>query len=498
MERRDAIIVGGRVLDFDGDLDLPPVADVFIEDGRISAVGEAASQRAMNCSDVERIDATGKLVIPGLINAHYHSHDVMLRGLFEQMPLDVWGFYSFPGNYPRRSRADIYLRTVLGATECLMNGITTVQDMVTVVGDDREHVDAILGAYEDCGARVVLGLQVADRAAADCVPYWDGLSQRASSQLPGPANTVGLQKVIEELIVGGSRPRLRWALAPSAPQRCSDALLTWATDLARAHHLQIFTHLYEARSQAVLARMSYPNASLIGHMAKFGMLGPRLTIAHGVWISDQELVQFGAAGANLAFNPMSNMKLLNGFAPIRQYIAAGAGVGLGCDNCSGSDVQNLFQSMKMFALYWGLQSPAGDAGAARQALHAATIGGARAIGMEGEIGEIKPGYRADLVLIDLDAACYRPLNSAVRQLVYGETGTAVDTVIVDGKVVVRNRELVARSARALKAAAEEAKLRLQPDIDAVAARNKTFVDDLLSAYRKAERYPLDFDRYSMR
>ena len=118
--------------------------------------------------------------------------------------------------------------------------------------------------------------------------------------------------------------------------------------------------------------------------------------------------------------------------------------------------------------------------------------------MEGEIGEIKPGYRADLVLIDLDAACYRPLNSAVRQLVYGESGTAVDTVIVDGKVVVRNRELVARSARALKAAAEEAKLRLQPDIDAVAARNKTFVDELLSAYRKAERYPLDFDRYSMR
>jgi 5-methylthioadenosine/S-adenosylhomocysteine deaminase len=201
---RDAIIVGGRVLDFDGDLDLPAVADIFIENGRIAAVGKAASQRAMNRSDVERIDAAGKLVIPGLVNAHYHSHDVMLRGLFEQMPLDVWGFYSFPGNYSRRSRADIYLRTVLGATECLVNGITTVQDMVTVVGDDREHVDAILGGYEDCGARVVLGLQVVDRAAADCVPYWDGLSQHASSQLRRSANTAGLQKLIEELIVGGA------------------------------------------------------------------------------------------------------------------------------------------------------------------------------------------------------------------------------------------------------------------------------------------------------
>lgn len=492
------LVSGGRVLDLEGDVDQPPVADVLVENGRIAAVGAAATERAAREAGIERIDATGKLVIPGLVNAHYHSHDVLLRGCYEQIPLDIWGFYSFPANYSRRSKEDIRLRTVLGAVECLSNGITTLQDMVTIVGPDREHVDAVREAYEACGARVVLGLQISDRAAVDAVPFWRDMPDDVVSQLPGAADPSKLQALIGDLVEEGGTERLNWALAPSAPQRCSDALLTWVAGLSARRQLQVFTHLYEARSQAVLARLAYPEGSLLAHLGRFDLIGPRLTIAHGVWIAPDEIERFGAAGANFVCNPMSNMKLLNGFAPVVHYGQAGATVGLGCDNCSCSDAQNLFQSMKMFALMWGFQTAAGEGDAAREAFRAATLGGAKAIGLEGEVGAIRPGYRADIVLLDLDMPSYRPLNSAIRQIVYGETGTGVHTVIVGGEVVVEDRQHVAFPGAQLKDEAEAALVRLKDEIAQVNERNASLLPQLLDAYEKANRYPLPLDRFSVR
>lgn len=493
------LVTKGRVLDLDLDVDQPPVADILVADGRIVAVGEDATRMGAERADVQYFDATDRLVIPGLINAHYHSHDVLLRGLFEQIPLDVWTFYSGPGNYKRLRNADVYLRTLLGATECLTNGITTLQDMVTIVDADREHVGEVLSAYAASGIRAVLGLQIADLPAAVSVPYWDKLDGKAAQRLPKGGDVGPLKALIEEMLGRrGDGDRLTWALAPSGPQRCSNDTLSWVSALAERHGLQVFTHLYEARSQAVLARMAYRNGSLVDHLARFGLLSPQLTIAHGVWIDDDELRRFGDAGANVAFNPMSNMKLLNGFAPIREYIANGANVALGCDNCSGNDAQSLLQSTKLFALYWAMQSAAGDTGAARQAFHAATMGGARALGMEGQVGAIRPGYRADLVTLNLEHACYRPLNSALRQLVYGETGTAIDMVMVEGNVVVSKGQLVEHSKRMLMQAAEMARERLLPGVRAAARRNQDILGELLQAYEKADRYPLPIDRYSMR
>lgn len=492
------LIKNCHLLDLDLDVDQPPVLDIFIDNGTIAAIGTDAAGMAANQAGVEFLDGTNRLAIPGLVNAHYHSHDVFLRGLFEQMPLDIWGFYSFPSNYSRASNPDIFLRTMLGATECLLNGVTTVQDMVTVVAADRDHVEQIAAAYNRSGIRTVLGLQISDRAAAEAVPYWDQLSDRSSAKLANGSDVRPLQSLICELARGREMERLSWALAPSAPQRCTDELLRWVAQVSDLHGLQVFTHLYEARSQAVLARTSYPNGSLLDHLEKFGLLSNKLTIAHGVWIDDDELSRFGAVGANLAFNPMSNMKLLNGFAPVRKYIENGANVSLGCDNCSGSDVQSLLQSMKMFAMYWSMQSPAGESGAAKKAFHAATLGGAKALGLEGKIGALRVGYRADVVLIDLETPFYRPLNSAVKQLVYSETGSSIDSVIVDGRVLVRAGELVDHSKRELKESADAARKRLIPEIAVVAQRNAEIVPDLLTAYRKADEYELPFDRFSMR
>lgn len=490
----DLLIKNGRVFDLDGDVDMPPVADLLIRDGRIATI--AADIAAV--PGVETIDASGMLLIPGLVNAHYHSHDVLLRGLFEQMPLDVWGFYSGPGNYPALSRDDIRLRTLLGAADCLTNGITTLQDMVTVTEAGQSQLSAIIDGYKASGSRVSLGLQISDKPLADTVPYWDEIGGALGERLRQHVDTQPLRQLIESTLQESPPDRMVWALAPSAPQRNSDAVLEWVAGLAKAHDVQVFTHLYEARSQAVFARTSASEGSLIRRLNRFGLLGPGLTIAHGVWIDEEELTAFGAAGANLAFNPASNMKLLNGFAPIRGYAERGANIALGCDNCSGNDSQSLFQSMKLFALYWGLQSDAGETGAARHAFHAATLGGARALGLEGQIGALKPGYHGDVVLLDLATAPYRPLHSALNQVVYGETGQSIAAVIVGGRVVVKNGELVDQPSRRLKDEAEAARARMKPAIDSVAAANAAIVPPLLDAYRRCEAYPLGFDRYSIR
>src|SRR3569623_13077 len=292
-QRQPTLVTGGRVLDL---------------------VGDGATTAGRNAG-VTIVDASGKLIIPGLINAHYHSHDVMLRGQFEQLPLDAWQLYSAPNNYQRPSDDDIALRTRLGAAECLLNGMTTVQDMVSIVDADRGHLDSIQRAYGESGIRVVLALQYSDRAAADCVAFWRELPEPVKAQLPKAVETAALQTLIGER-VASPQDRLHWALGPSAPQRCSDDLLRWTADLSRQHELQVFPHLYEAKSQAVLARMDYPEASLESNIDAFGIVNERLTIAHGVWIAPSEIKRLGASRANLACNPISNMKLLNGFAPI--------------------------------------------------------------------------------------------------------------------------------------------------------------------------------------
>lgn len=493
------LIAGGRVLDPDGELDRPSVADILIVDGTIAAVGRAGTLDAGN--DARVIDATGMLVTPGFINAHYHSHDVLLRGMFEQMPLEVWGLYSFPSNYPRRSDEEVRVRTLVGAVENLRCGVTTVQDMLSIVGPDRAHVDAALSGYREAGIRAVLSLQVGDRSTAETVPFWqDDLSAAALDQLGGAVDPSSMQRLIVALLEMLPSERVTWALAPSAPQRCSEDLLAWMAQMSHSRALQVFTHVYETRSQALLARLDFEadQQSLVSFLARIGLLNERLTIAHGVWIFDREIEQLGAAGASLSCNPVSNLKLLNGVAPIRRYAEAGVNIALGCDNCSGSDAQNIFESMKAFALYWGLQGEAGETGAARAAFRAATLGGAKALGREGELGAIRAGFKADLVLLNLDDPAFTPLNSAVRQLVYAASPRAVHTVLVDGEPVVVAGDSARVTQRSLAADAARMQECLCEDHRALSARMDPVAREILGIHRKIECTPVDLDRLRLK
>lgn len=161
------LIRSGRVYDHDGDIHQPAPVDILIAGERIDRIGPNLPADV----GVEVIDAAGKLVVPGFVNAHYHSHDVMAKGLFEEMPFDIWTLHSNPASYGPRTLEEVRLRTLIGAAEQLRNGITTIQDFLTLVPQDEALVDTVLSAYEEAGVRVVFAIAARDRAALDIAPF---------------------------------------------------------------------------------------------------------------------------------------------------------------------------------------------------------------------------------------------------------------------------------------------------------------------------------------
>jgi 5-methylthioadenosine/S-adenosylhomocysteine deaminase len=481
------LIEGARLLDPQGELHRPEMEALLVRDGRIAARGADAVAQAEGAA---RLDASGLLLTPGFINAHSHSHDVLLRGLFEGLPLEVWGLLAFPTAWPHRSEQEVHLRALLHGAECLRGGITTVQDMVTIVGQDRAHAEAVIAAYARIGIRAVMAMQIADRAGVDSLPFTESFADL----LPKAADPTPMLRFAEDMLAL-SGPRLSWGLGPSAPQRCSDTMLTWVAATARARGLPVFTHVYETRSQAVHARLAQPqDGGSVTTLARAGLLGPSLVVAHGVWTAPEEITRLGDAGAHLANNPAANFKLLNGVAPVRAYAKAGVGLALGCDNSSAGDAQNMFAAMRAFALAWSLQSDAGETEAAARAFRAATLGGAAAVGLAGEVGSLAVGARADLVLFDLAEPAWWPLNSAVRQLVYAESGASIRHVLVDGEPVVRDGRLVHVTETALANQAEAARAAMAADLAGLQQRTAPLRDALLRMHEQVRATALPFDR----
>ena len=445
------LIRGGRVYDHDGDVHRPDVTDILIEGAEITAVGSDLADSATRGAEV--LDASGRLVVPGMINAHYHSHDTLCRGLFEELPLEMWLLYTMPMG-ANRSKEEVRARTLVGAVESLRAGITTVQDMLGLIPPDDEYVDVVLSAYRDVGIRVVFAPMLYDIPATAMLRYKEMLPPEIQAMLgdKAPDARSQLDFLETQLRRHPADGRLHWAVAPFAPQRCSPALLEGCADLAARHDLQIYTHVYETRGQVLIARDSYADhgGSFIGYFDNVGLLGPRLNIVHSVWISRAEMDRMADAGAGIVLNHLSNLKLKSGIAPVVDMREAGVRLALGCDNCSGSDVQNMFQAMKMFCLIAAVSEPMPGPPLAHEALRYATEGGARTAGLGDVLGAIRPGCKADLMLLDLDDAAYLPFNSAARQLVYSETGRGIETVVVDGRVVMKDRTILTIDEDALR------------------------------------------------
>lgn len=438
-------IAGGRVMRPDENPHQPPVADVLIEAGAIVDVGPDLSAEAAKRPGCRRLDARERLVLPGFVNAHYHSHDVLAKGTMEEEPLETWRLLALPPQYPKRSREEIKVRTLLGALECLKSGMTTVQDMVTLFPFDPDHLDAVVEAYDEIGLRAVIALQYADRKGVGTIPFWPEvfpaeLHDRLSTAAEPDAKIDQISHFEEAFLKGAPHQTIGWALGPSAPERCTSALLQRTREMSERYDLPIFTHFYESKGMALQARVACPEhgGSLVRALHAEGLLGPKLNLAHSVWLTDDEIALLAETGTRCVLNPLSNLKLKSGVPPVRRLQDAGVDFGLGCDNCSCSDAQNMFEAMKFAAMVTAIADHEPGPPQAERLFAAATAGGAACIGRADDLGVIAPGMRADLVLIDLADPSFVPLNSAVRQLVYTEAGRGVRTVIVEGRIVLED------------------------------------------------------------
>jgi 5-methylthioadenosine/S-adenosylhomocysteine deaminase len=420
--------------------------DLVAENGIIVKMGPGVGEEVTPSDSVEFVDATDRLVLPGFINAHYHSHDVLAKGTMEEEPLEWWALLALPPSFPARSTEEVRVRTILGALECLRGGITTVQDMVTLFPFEPEQLETVVEAYESIGIRAVVGPQYADKTGIGTRPFWEEvIPEEYHSRVKSfaePDLDFDLLDYLEEkyFAEGSANGRVTWALAPTAPESCTDGLLKRTVALSERYDLPIFTHIYESKSMALEARIHYGehDGSLINWLGTLGMLGPRVNLAHSVWLLEHELKKLAETDTKVVFNLLSNLKLKSGIPPIEAVQRMGISYALGCDNPSCSDSQNMFQAMKLTATLNAITHPDPLPEQAYQVFDAATRGGARAIGKSDSLGELAVGFRADCYLVDLHDPSWLPLNSAVRQLVYSESGRGVETVIVDGDVVIRN------------------------------------------------------------
>ncbi len=497
MTSKQLLIRGGQVYDHDGDVHKPSVADILIKDGKIVSVGPNLSPDGEH----EVIDASGRLVVPGLINAHYHSHDTLCRGLFEELPLEMWLLYTLPMGQ-NRSKEEVRARTLVGAIESLRCGITTVQDMLGLTPLNDAYTDVVISAYREAGIRVVFSPMVWDVPPIAMVYHKDRLPSDVQEMLGTKALPMRdqfdyLEHQFKRHPATGT---LHWALAPFAPQRCTPKMLEGCAAVANKHDLAVYTHVYETRGQVLIAREHFVDhdGSLISYLKNTGLLGPRLNIVHSVWISRHEMDRMAESGAGIVLNHLSNLKLKSGIAPVCDLRESGVRLGLGCDNCSGSDVQSIFQAMKLFCLFAAVSEPEPGPGLAHEVLRHATIGNARTAGLDGQLGAIRPDYKADLILINLNDVAYLPYNSAARQLVYTEAGRGVESVIVDGRVVIEDRKVKTIDEDALRREVGDLMRHFIADYDAVVESRKRAIPYMLDAHRRVWQTDVGMNRFISR
>ena len=270
---------------------------------------------------------------------------------------------------------------------------------------------------------------------------------------------------------------LRYVIAPSGPQRCTDDLLVAANELSAEHDTTLHIHVLETKTQAVTGPEFY-GRTLVEHLSDLGLVTDRLTIAHGIWLTSHDIELLGAAGASVAHNAISNQKLGAGIAPFRALLDAGVNIGLGSDGLSSNDSARMFDVMKAAALLHKVSTPDfSQWPSASEVLWAGTRGGARSCRLADEVGAIAAGRKADLVVLDMRSVNFTPLNDVVNHLVYCENGASVRTVMVNGRIVVENGRCT------------------QIDTDAVLAEIRELAPEVIARHAEAERANAVFKPY---
>lgn len=426
----EVIIRGGTIVTMDPEWRLLE-GDVHARDGRIIQVGGAAVPTGR---DYEILDAEGALVLPGLVQSHIHTCQTLARGRADDLALLDWLrriVWPYEGALDAE---DVAAAARLACAELLLGGTTAIQDMATV-----HHTDAIFEVARDVGIRATIGKAMMDDG--DGVPA--SLRERTRASID---ESIALCQRWH----GTEDGRLRYAFAPRFVLSCTEDLLREVAVVARRLGARIHTHASENRDElaAVVQARGDVNVAYLDHV---GLSGHDVGLAHCVWLDERERRILAETSTHLLHCPSSNLKLASGVATIPELLQEGISVSLGADGAPCNNNLDAFMEMRLAAL---IHKPrVGPTGMpARQVVRMATMGGAKALGLDGEIGSLEVGKRADVAVVAIDGPHVSPTDSPYAALAYACRANDVRHVVVDGKVVVRAKTLLTLDAA--RAAAE--------------------------------------------
>lgn len=435
-ETIDLLISNGTIVTMDAEFRVIRNGYIAVRGDRILAIGEMQDLEKQGYSAVTKINARERLIVPGLINAHTHIPMTLFRGIADDLRLQEWlEKYIFPAEAMNVDRDFVVAGTRLGLIEMIHGGTTTYVDMYY-------FEDAIAEETRHAGLRAVLGETVIDFPVAD-------------------------NKTWQEAIDYTDRFVKKWkndslitpAIAPHAPYTVSTGHLEEVSLIAKKHDIPIITHIAEASTETAFTKKNF-KAAPVSYLDRIGFLSDRVIAAHVVHVDDSDIAILKNRGVGVVHCPQSNMKLSSGVSPVNRMLIANIRLGLGTDSASSNNDLSLWEEMDTAAKLHKLINQDPTVLNARQAFSMATIGGARAIHREKEIGSLESGKKADFIVLDTDAPHLIPRYNIYSHLVYATKASDVRDMVVNGRILMRDRNLLTLSEFEVKNAARRYQMRV--------------------------------------
>jgi 5-methylthioadenosine/S-adenosylhomocysteine deaminase len=396
-----------------GGVDVIEDGAIAMKDGEIAFVGKRVA--AVGVSADKKIDAKGKAALPGLINCHTHVAMTLFRGLAEDKPLNVWLRETIWPLEAKLTRDDIYVGALLGCLEMLKSGTTCFADMYF-------HEDMIARAVSESGLRAVLAegiIEAGDRARGEEML---NASVRFAKSFSGYADG-----------------RVKTMLGPHAAYSCSPELLVKVREKALELGVGVHIHLAESEELFKDYKGKYGCGSEAEFLDKLEFFSGHVLAAHCINLSESDMHVLAKRGVNAVYVPVANTKLGLGAARVKELLRLDVNTALGTDGPASNNTLDMFETMKFGALLQKFVYRKPEVLSAREVLEMATINGAKTLGLEKSIGSLEIGKKADIILIDLSKPHLKPLHNVYASILYSAKGSDVDTVIVDGKILMENR-----------------------------------------------------------
>ena len=416
------LIENGAVLTMDEEHRIHDPGWVWVEGDRIAQVGEGLAPALVRSRAERIIDAAQMAVLPGLINGHTHLSQTFMRGLADDKPLIAWLKNVMWPVQAAMTPEDVQLASLLGLVENLHCGVTGVVQHHKITSSPA-HVDAAAEAAQQVGLRLLLARG------------WVDLGSGAESPESILEEVAGLRQRWH----GGAEGRIGVAFGPMAPWRCSDDTMRRTVEQARQWGVPTHLHVAEAQDELDMLRQR-TGLRHVEWLHSLGVLGPDVHLVHSVWVNEAELDLVADSGAIVVHCPVSNMYLASGVAPVRQMLDRGIPVALGSDGPASHNSQDMLETLKVAALLAKVSLGQPTALRSMEALHMATVAGARLFGTgdqgQAPSGRLVAGTKADIALIDLNNARSMPVHRPESAVVYNANGPDVHTVLVDGRILL--------------------------------------------------------------